>query len=540
MFILYTNLFYFQIEPFNPIFLYKNNLGMMGTHDEETQDFFTDTNVDCLLVSRENSDGVLTDAFVGTCYTHHQKTIICDTEYEEDNSLRRIIAFIGGLDITKGRYDTPEFPLFKTCKTVHQGVDFYQNCAAGVTEDTGPRQPWHDIHSKVEGPIALDIMKNFEERWIRQSEDLEHKLFDINHSSDFILDAPAAIPEYEDSPWTIQLFRSITSDSAKLCEEKKHFLYKKGGRFVENSIQNCMVRQIRNAKNFIYLENQYFLGSAYSWLNDNETLSDHLIPRELTEKIIEKIAESKPFKVYVVIPMFPAGDPSSVAIQEILFWQYRTMETMYKMIASAIDENDAGTHPKDYLMFFCLAKRESRDEVPDDLIQPESGSLAETLRQSMRHCIYVHSKMSIFDDEYILVGSANINQRSLGGERDTEIAAGGYQPGHTVEDKVDPRGSVHTFRMALWSAHFGGYDKAYLNPASEDCLTKIREKSQAFWELYIADEPEHSDCHILPYPINIDQDGNVTPLEAPYDCFPDSDASVLGSKSSYLPEKLPT
>ena len=78
--------------------------------------------------------------------------------------------------------------------------------------------------------------------------------------------------------------------------------------------------------------------------------------------------------------MFPAGDPSSVAIQEILFWQYRTMETMYKMIASAIDENDAGTHPKDYLMFFCLAKRESRDEVPDNLIQPESGSLAKTLR----------------------------------------------------------------------------------------------------------------------------------------------------------------
>merc|ERR1712020_658899 len=118
---------------------------------------------------------------------------------------------------------------------------------------------------------------------------------------------------------------------------------------------------------------------------------------------------------------------------------------MYKMIASAIDENDAGTHPKDYLMFFCLAKRESRDEVPADLIQPESGSLAETLRQSMRHCIYVHSKMSIFDDEYILVGSANINQRCLAGERDTEIATGGSQPGHTVEEEVNPRGSVHTF-----------------------------------------------------------------------------------------------
>ena len=39
--------------------------------------------------------------------------------------------------------------------------------------------------------------------------------------------------------------------------------------------------------------------------------------------------------------------------------------------------------------------------------------------------------MTIVDDEYILIGSANINQRSLSGERDSEIAMGGYQPGKT-------------------------------------------------------------------------------------------------------------
>ena len=454
--------------------------------------------------------------------------------------MRRVVAFIGGLDITNGRYDTPEFPLFKTCKTIHQGVDFYQNCAVGVTEDTGPRQPWHDIHAKVEGPIALDIKTNFEERWIRQSEDARDQLYETLDESEFVLDAPANIPESDGRPWTVQLFRSITSDSAKLIEEKMPHLHKKGGRAVENSIQNCMIRQIRNAKNYIYLENQYFLGSAYAWLDDKETLTNHLIPRELTQKIIEKISCGEPFKVYIVIPMFPEGDPSSAAIQEILFWQYRTMETMYRRIAAAINEHDAGTHPKDYLAFFCLAKRESPDEVPEDLSEPEAGTLAETLRQSMRHCVYVHSKLSIFDDEYILVGSANINQRSLGGNRDTEIAAGGYQPGHTVEEEGDPRGSVHTFRMALWSAHFGGYDEAYLNPISEECLAKVRETSQTFWDLYTSDEPEHSDCHVLPYPLDIDQEGNVRALDAPLDCFPDTSASILGCKSLYLPEKLTT
>lgn len=30
-----------------------------------------------------------------------------------------------------------------------------------------PRQPWHDLHSLVDGPAAYDILTNFEERWLR-------------------------------------------------------------------------------------------------------------------------------------------------------------------------------------------------------------------------------------------------------------------------------------------------------------------------------------------------------------------------------------
>ena len=32
-----------------------------------------------------------------------------------------------------------------------------------------PREAWHDIHCKVEGPAARDVMRNFEERWLRQA-----------------------------------------------------------------------------------------------------------------------------------------------------------------------------------------------------------------------------------------------------------------------------------------------------------------------------------------------------------------------------------
>ena len=58
--------------------------------------------------------------------------------------------------------------------------------------------------------------------------------------------------------------------------------------------------------------------------------------------------------------------------------------------------------------------------------------------------IYVHSKGMIVDDEYVLLGSANINQRSMEGTRDTEIAMGAYQPNHTWASKQSkpPRGQA--------------------------------------------------------------------------------------------------
>ena len=77
------------------------------------------------------------------------------------------MAYVGGLDLTDGRYDTPEFPLFSTLLKEHQN-DFYNGMAPTTTREQGPRQPWHDIHCRVEGQVANDIYINFSERWSRQ------------------------------------------------------------------------------------------------------------------------------------------------------------------------------------------------------------------------------------------------------------------------------------------------------------------------------------------------------------------------------------
>ena len=66
-------------------------------------------------------------------------------------------------------------------------------------------------------------------------------------------------------------------------------------------------------------------------------------------------------------------------------------------------------------LFLNTGKREAYGEHLER-IEPPSEPVAETLRRTLRFPIYVHSKMMIVDDTYIIVGTANINQRSMAGE----------------------------------------------------------------------------------------------------------------------------
>ncbi|ROT66238.1 uncharacterized protein [Penaeus vannamei] len=511
--------------------------GFMGTHDEETRLYFEGSDVEVAVVPRirtlEGMASFFQDQFAQTCYTHHQKTVILDVPPEEGEDLPRLQAFIGGLDITDGRYDTPEHELFKTLTTVHVG-DFYNGCAT-TTSEVGPRQPWHDIHCRLDGPIVLDVLANFTERWRNQVKDRESRLLPIS-DEEFALDAPAVCEE--EFAWNSQLFRSITSDSALFDFNRIAAIPKRKGKYVDDSIHRAYIHQIRRTDSYLFIENQYFLGSAYGWDDEQSTKAHHLIPQEIAQRIVEKINAGEYIGVYVVIPMYPEGDPASKPVQEILHWQHRTMEMMYKLIAQAIEANELDTHPRDYLSFFCLGKGECPEEIPEDLPPPDPESPACLLREKARFMIYVHSKMMIVDDDYIIIGSANINQRSMGGTRDSEIAVGCFQPLQTREMSGEARGDVHHFRMALWAEHLGSVEDVHLDPGSLDCMRAVNEMADSNWSAYVADEPCKIEGHLMRYPVEVGQDGSVTALEGSEN-FPDTEAPVLGAPN-FLPNKLTT
>lgn len=49
--------------------------------------------------------------------------------------------------------------------------------------------------------------------------------------------------------------------------------------------------------------------------------ADNLIPMELALKIANKISADERFSVYILIPLWPEGIPSSGSVQAILYWQ---------------------------------------------------------------------------------------------------------------------------------------------------------------------------------------------------------------------------
>ncbi|KAL8259516.1 hypothetical protein R6Q59_027469 [Mikania micrantha] len=216
------------------------------------------------------------------------------------------------------------------------------------------------------------------------------------------------------------------------------------------------------------------------------------------------------------------------------------MEMMYKDVASEIRAKGIEANPRDYLTFFCLGNRELKKpgeyEPPE---KPEPDSDYGRAQESRRFMIYVHAKMMIVDDEYIIIGSANINQRSMDGVRDTEIAIGGYQPNH-IAGQWPARGVIFGFRIALWLEHLYYTNDSFQHPESLECIRKVNAKADENWNLYSSPTLDQDLLsRLLRYPVAISDGGDVTALPE-FNFFPDTKAHVLGTRSVNLPPFLTT
>ncbi|CAM8930599.1 unnamed protein product [Rhodiola kirilowii] len=524
---------------------YKTD-GIMATHDEETRRFFKNSSVHVLLCPRMagKRHSWYRQKEVGTIYTHHQKTVIVDAD--AGNNRRKIMAFVGGLDLCDGRYDTQQHPLFRTLETFHKD-DYHNPTFTGNTIGC-PREPWHDLHSRIDGPAAYDVLTNFQERWMKAAK--PHGVKKLRTSYDDALLRIERIPDIlgltdipslgdnDPETWHVQVFRSIDSNSVKgFPKDPKEAtamnLVCGKNVLIDMSIHTAYVHAIRSAQHYIYIENQYFIGSSFNWSAHKDLGANNLIPMEIALKIAEKIRANERFAAYIVVPMWPEGAPTGAATQRILFWQHKTMQMMYETIYKALFEmglEDAFV-PQDYLNFFCLGNREAPD--PSEILVPGSPGAANApqalCQRSRRFMIYVHSKGMIVDDEYVILGSANINQRSMEGTRDTEIAMGAYQPQYTWANKLAcPHGQVHGYRMSLWAEHTGTVEECFNCPESLECVRRVRSMGEMNWKQFVSDEVTELRGHLLKYPVEVDRRGKVRPIPG-CETFPDVGGNICGS-----------
>ncbi|XP_031262656.1 phospholipase D delta-like [Pistacia vera] len=497
--------------------------GLMATHGKETKRFFRDSSVNCVLAPRYlagSKRNMFKRKIAGTIFTHHRKCVIVDTQASGNN--RKITSFIGGIDLCDGRYDTPEHRLFRDLNTVFKDDFHNPSYPAGIK---APRQPWHDLHCRIEGPAAYDVLINFEQCWrqatpraksTRNFKKVSH-LQDDSLQDDSLLkieriaailspsvsvssDGTTLVPQdgdvvqvsKEENPetWNVQIFRSIDSGSVEGFlkdvnkAENQNLICAKDS-VIDKSIQMAYIQAIRSAQRFIYIENQYFLGSSYAWPLYKDAGADNLIPMELALKIASKIRANERFAVYIIhastiiIPMWPEGDPNSRHVREILFWQSQTMQMMYSVVAQALKDMQRNAHPQDYLNFYCLGKREENLDVSTN-----SGEKVSESQKHKRFMVYVHAKGMIVADEYVIVGSANINQRSMAGSKDTEIAMGAYQPHHAwAKIKRHPHGQIYGYRNSLWAEHLGQLEASFEEPESRECVRTVNQIVGDKWEV---------------------------------------------------------
>ena len=102
------------------------------------------------------------------------------------------------------------------------------------------------------------------------------------------------------------------------------------------------------------------------------------------------------------MPLLPGFDAKN-AMMAVQYYNLRSI----RIGKYSIYENLklAGVNSSDYITFH---------EMPNHAV---------LMNKLVQEIIYVHSKLIIVDDKHVICGSANINDLSLIGDRDSELAA---------------------------------------------------------------------------------------------------------------------
>jgi len=303
-----------------------------------------------------------------------------------------------------------------------------------------PRMPWHDIGCLVVGDVAKDVARHFIQRWNFTKHAKSKELEDVP----FLIPKVAALNVDDLFP----VFGNLTNCDIQVVRSCSS--WSTGGQKTESSIYECYLENIKKSKHFIYIENQFFITS----LSDNNVSNS--IGDAIVDRILMAFNNDETFRVYIVMPLLPCfpgeiGTTGGTATCFVEYWNLQSFRRMFRRL------KNCGI--KDPSEFITINGLRNHDDWRSKLVS---------------EIIYVHSKMMIVDDCTVIIGSANINDRSMLGSRDSELAVciqdiskiSGVMNGK----KCEVGRVCSTLRRKLFQEHLGLLNEPYANvidPISE-------------------------------------------------------------------------
>lgn len=534
------------------IVIYKNVSVALPLDSQHTRDWMHHVHPNIIVQRHAN----LTSS---PFWAHHEKILVIDYR----------LAFVGGLDLCFGRYDTQRHDLTDYTSArdeVFPGQDysnprikdFYkvsQYDMELIDKQSAPRMPWHDIHTAMTGPPARDIARHFIQRWNFIKSNRAKERAEVP----YLLPKGEYVAARDESKFKgtcrIQVLRSSAEWSLGINREF--------------SIYSAYMESISKAKHFIYIENQFFITTT--------SVHDKLIKNKIGQAIVERIKrahkEKQKFRIIVVIPVAPGFegdftqvDRKSMPLRSVAQYQYRSISRGKHSVFEQLRKENIPV--EEYIGFYSLrnwgkvkasptttssfssrkesggssvakdssilqsplqAKRNiinkrraisksrssSQNKSLEDIAAQEQFQQQQLLEMQQNEYndgrldflteqVYIHSKLMIVDDKTVICGSANLNDRSQLGSRDSEIAV-------IIEDTdlVDSRMNgmpykasryALTLRMQLFKEHLGllncggGNDKmeredsigvdGYRNMRKEDVVVMDPLHNEFFYDIW--------------------------------------------------------
>lgn len=321
------------------------------------------TNIFNLVKQLKSGSDFIFDARLNTFAfsSHHQKYIILKSKNTH-------YAYVGGIDIAVDRWDTANHdnPSYRP-KELMEG--------------------WHDAQCAIKGPALNQLYKDYKERW-NERKDGNTANIPVSHLIPKPINDDLNIVASFGSH-NVQILRTLVCGNV--------YDFKPGG---SQTSRLGFEKAIKNAKYYIYLEDQYF------WPSSLIDLFKQAVARNV--KLILVLA--KEFDILGVV---------GATVHYEMRW-----DDSIKLIMKA--------NPDNVLVFHLESKTSNKQ-------------------------IYIHSKLMIIDDCYAAIGSTNQSYRSHTNDSEMHAAIVDDKKVKGTMDGVNVEvcDFAKKLRLKLWSEHLG-------------------------------------------------------------------------------------